>query len=544
MRVTVTSVLLAVVSSVEAVTYAAIANCATQVTDQCNTCDGGYALVANACDPVVHKVEQRAGLDRKHIVALMRSSQSKEDLAAILVESSQSDMVNADAKCANMTGPEHCQECAMPAIKSLLHELHKVKLVVWADLTKLKALAENTCTERNPEERFGSYHKCCSGIADNLFSDIHRLPKGYAQCTGTLGQTFNPPGTPIFSTALDYSPASGWVYIGASHPSDMIADCCEPSSKCTTNWNVVTTQMTEVLRVLDGHSQELAILMGHLEGNQLESIVEHAKKLDADDQLKKYCFMSPALEAAVPKCYPKTIADAKVQCVGGALDNQVAVFLATQKARKDEAVENIEKQEAVSAVIDKVTGELNMMGGSCDTYVTPNFNISARRLREKVSLAPVVAMIAKAEKTMTAPSQHAVLAKTMSLVESNADADESTLCSENATAIQNVMALLVTVQAEVKVGIGKLKEYSQEISDQEDLQMAQLVSKITNQKLVSDTAFERIGVLAAQAAQLQECIGHVSQLVQTQKVSWALLHDSRESNAKACIDFMVYFGKK
>jgi hypothetical protein len=539
--------LLAVFSSVEAVTYAAIANCATQVTDQCNTCDGGYALVANACDPVVHKVEQRAGLDRKHIVALMRSSQSKEDLAASLVESSQADMVNADAKCANMTGPEHCQECAMPAIKSLLHELHKVKLVVWADLARLKALAENTCTERTPEERFGSYHKCCSGIADNLFSDIHRLPKGYAQCTGTFGQTFSPPGTPIFSTALDYSPASGWIYIGASHPSDMIADCCEPSSKCTTNWNVITKQMTEVLRVLDGHSIELASLTGHLEGNQLEALVEHAKKLDADDQLKKYCFMSPALEAAVPKVYPKTVPDAKVQCVGGALDNQVAVFLATQKARKDEAEENIKKQEEVSAVIDEVTVELNQMGGSCaedDAYVVPDFNISARRLREKVSLAPVVAMIAKAEKTMTAPAQHAVLAKTMNLVESNADADASTLCGENATAIQKITALLAEVKAEVQVGIGKLQNYSQEISDQEDLQMEQLVAKITNQKLISDTAFERIGVLAAQAAQLQECIGHVNQLIQNQKVNWALLHDSRESNAKACIDFMVYFGKK
>ena len=76
----------------------------------------GLATAVGASAPVefhVHDVKRTGGMDRKTVMGLMRSCSDKESLAESLIESSRSAETSA---CLNMTGIEHCHECAMPAI--------------------------------------------------------------------------------------------------------------------------------------------------------------------------------------------------------------------------------------------------------------------------------------------------------------------------------------------------------------------------------------------------------------------------------------------
>jgi hypothetical protein len=418
------------------------------------------AAAVGASAPIgvhLHNVKRTGGMDRKTVMGLMRSCSDKESLAQSLIESSHSAETSA---CLNKTGIEHCHDCAMPAIKLLLNELHKVKEVVWEEHQMQATRAESTCTSAPPMSRFGSFDHCCSGSAPDQHDQLFRTPEGYQQCQA--GSSFDDPGGIVRAADLDYTKLEGWKYRGDRHPSTMIPTCCIQSSVCSKNYKTLSAQMTEVVEVLDTHSITYQAAGGRLEGGALESRIESARQSDSALHLEKFCVMSPELEAAVPKVYPATTAEAKIMCTGGsAVDSQVGLFLKTQEARQTQAKTAIAGQQKIIEIINRVIKWLNDM---CHSAVA-----RAARAAASPDITPMITLLETTRKQVPR-SQGEVLSRVTYLLESAHNDNQTheinhTLCASAGSALSSVTDLLLQVKDNVDTGLTKLQNYVPKLTE-------------------------------------------------------------------------------
>jgi len=185
-------------------------------------------------------------LTSENVLLALKVEGNPETLAANLLQTSVSDKSKADASCAKKTGYEHCADCAMPAIKTLVNELVKVKDTVWQAQKDMAANANTVCDKDAPANRAGGAAKCCSASATTSAYQA----AGYAMCSA--GSTFSPADDAAVADVenVKYSNLKGFYYDSKTRPSSMVADCCHTGSTCHINDAVLQDSMDTTRRML------------------------------------------------------------------------------------------------------------------------------------------------------------------------------------------------------------------------------------------------------------------------------------------------------
>jgi len=319
--------------------------------------------------------------NRRSVLALMKHSEhDPERFATNLVQASSA---QESADCSALTGYEHCQACAMPAVTQLVTELVNVKDQIWTDQNSLSNQAQQACSKAYPADRPGGAAKCCSGY----LNASSYAPQGFAQC-GQQGSMFSPAGPTAAAADLKYNPTQGFYFDGRT--SSMVTDCCSPSSMCSTNDHKVRSAEYAQLRAASTAHE--SILANNLEDRNLE--IRHNMindRLDLNRQsIGKICMMSAADEAVTSPAWPLSeaqggggIADAKSLCVSG----QIPRIVASTQLRSEKLVRDGHHMNRAVTVIQRVINWLQTSGGT-SIFATSSTHDTAPAVLNATTTAP------------------------------------------------------------------------------------------------------------------------------------------------------------
>jgi len=261
---------------------------------------------------------QAQAIDRTNVLAGIRNSgNNPEKFATQLLQAQQADVSPA---CADMTGYEHCVQCAKPALASLVTELVKVKDEVWTDLKSISDTAAGVCTKKAPSERTAGVTKCCAATAD---TSAEFAPAGYSQCTL---ETFVAKAASPTAADISFSAAGGRFHYTGATPSTMTTDCCEPTSTCASNHVVATAAMEAHLTNMNSGNGDINAKESEKSAEAIKEGLEAARAAAVKNTIKQIC--GTADDTNTVPAWPSTDAAIFDLCITGQVPDTVSSITA------------------------------------------------------------------------------------------------------------------------------------------------------------------------------------------------------------------------
>jgi hypothetical protein len=477
--------------------------------------------------------------------AMKSTGGNPEALATHLLQTSAADTTNADPNCAEKTGYEHCTDCAMPAIDTLVEELVKVKDTVWTAQQDMAGNANTVCDKDAPADREGGAAKCCSASGTTSTYE----PAGFNECTG--GSTFSPADTVVPAAAdVKFNNLNGYYY-DAGTPSSMIDDCCSRTSDCHTNDVTIAAALTQSETLLNSLHADRAAKQQKIDSVSIEVTLEATKITAHRAEIQKVCELSNeaahdadanlGVFGADPiTTWPTTLVEAKTACAGGQIKRIVDVEV-TRQAKLDVDAASFGR---TIEVIKKVILWLETDGAN-DSIFRNNLHTDAPTVPDAVTDAPavtaapdggataMVSLLESAAKSTTNTDAKQALAKAAQLLQGSA----STVRGAAA-----VIRLLNQIQGDMESSKAKILTYKTTSQTEADAQVTNLVSQITNSKAKRDDAMQHKARLEDSVAGFTQDVATKTGEIATEQGTWVLKYQQRELNTKKCIDFMVSTG--
>jgi hypothetical protein len=477
------------------------------------------------------------------IISDLRSTGGDPELFATqLIQSSASAVNDADPACADKTGYEHCTDCAMPAINTLVDELVKVKDTVWTAQQTMATNANTVCDKDTPADREGGAAKCCSASGTTSTYD----PAGFNGCTA--GSTFSPSDTAVpLAADVKYNNVKGYYY-DAGTPSSMIDDCCSRTSDCHTNDAMLAAALTQSETLLNTLHSDRAAKQQKIDSVSIEVSMEGTKITQHRADIRKVCTLATdATHDADANLgvfgvdpidtWPTTLTSAKAICTGGQIKRIVDAEVSRQTKLDGDAV----SFGQTIAVIEKVVVWLETDGGT--SIFQNNEHTDAPTVPGAITTAPaataapsnttptaMVSLLESTAKSTTNTEAKQALAKAAQLVQGSAS---------DVRGAAAVISLLKQILGDMESSKAKILTYKTTSQAEADGQVTNLVSLIANSKAKRDSAMKHKAQLEGSVAGYTQDVTTKTGEIATEQQSWVLKYQQRELNSQKCIAFMV-----
>jgi len=444
-----------------------------------------------------------SALDSQEVLTALKASSNPEALATHLLQSATGDNApNHDTACAQKTGYEHCTDCAMPAIKTLVTELVLVKDTVWQSQKDMSANANTVCDQDAPANRAGGAAKCCSASA----TTSSYQPAGFNGCTA--GSTFSPKDTVSVAAAdVKYNQLEG-SYYDAGTPSSMVTDCCRVGSTCRSNDVAIKESMDVTSRLLASLMTDKTSKQQKIDSVNIEVELEAVKLRDYRGEILKICEIAQDKSThseftawqtdtygATVIDWPATEDEATAQCKGGQvfhITTEETVRQTKLTADSHSFGRTIEVIERVIAWLDGTADDQGIfksnlhtdaptVGAGVTTYapgttVAPSHDGVASTTGLDAHWAGSTAMVSLLEgaaKSSTNTQAKQALAKAAQLLEGGSAAVRGAAA---------VIRLLKQILGDMQSSKAKIETYKTTSQAEADAQIINLVAQITNLK--------------------------------------------------------------
>jgi hypothetical protein len=544
------------------------------------------------------------GLNTEQVLTALKAAGNPEALATDLLQGNNImvEEVDEDTSCATKTGYEHCTDCAMPAIKTLVVELVKVKDTVWEAQKDMASNAKTVCDQDAPANRAGGAAKCCS--ADFMTSAYEAA--GFNGCTA--GSTFSPKDPNIAnSKGLKYNQLTGFHYdpdtandlsLYTPAPSSMVTDCCRTESTCATNDVAIKDSMDTTLRLMSTLMADKMAKTQKIDSVSIEVQLETTKLADYRAEILKICSMAedasnfetdidsyqtdeyatsamagemhwPAsLEMAVPgtaagECghadQSSSLRAGQTALTCGCTGGQVFAIVEEEKVRQLKLDKDTNSFARTIEVIKRVIAWLDHDGTN---IFKDNLHTGAPTVGAGVTTyAPgtTVAPSHDGQSSTTGLDSHWSGSTAMvSLLESAAKSSTNTqakqalskaaqLLEGGTSAVRGaakVIELLEQILGDMESSKAKIETYKTTSQVEANDQITNLVAQITNLKNERETGLLHKARLTDSMAGYTMDVNTKQGELDAEKTQWALKYDQRELNSDKCIKFMNFFDEE
>jgi hypothetical protein len=455
-----------------------------------------------------------------------------EALAGRLIRGNNAAVTIVNPACANKTGNEHCAECVMPAVQTLVDELVSVKAKLWQNQETMAAKANRVCDKEAPANRFGGAAKCCS--ASSTASEYE--PAGYDQCESN---TFSRADPATQTVKFTFNPTKGYYYDGGA-PSTMIGDCCSGTSQCHANDNAIIASMKSSETLLNALYIDVRATQQKLDALTKGVTLEGTKIRNYRSEVIKICSLSSeathdadgyklGVYGADDIAWPTTKAEAETgatACTSG----QIKDVLVRQDTLNDDA----DSFRGTITVTERVIEWLNTEGAALPEA---SLHTAAPTALDAVTTAPaatetgfhtMISLLEGAAKSCTNVEGKQALAKVIQLME-GAQRGTTTRIVERLSEILDGMQLF-------KAQIETIRATYQTLADAE---VATLLSQIAKHKSGRDAAMLDKVRLQGTAVGLTHEVAHQATEIANQEAGWVHKYQQREINSHKCTEFML-----
>jgi hypothetical protein len=453
------------------------------------------------------------------LVAIVKTETDPAQLASKLMEAGSAESLALNPECAEITGHDHCEHCAMPMVTMLVEELTKVKDEIWTERASMDSEATTTCTDVAPASRAGGAAKCCASAVNEAYS-LH----GYTQCEG---DTFDAV-MPIDAASIDQlergsAGSPGFTWRG-NHHSQMVSNCCAHKSVCAVNERKYTAKMSSALTGANSmftkkEGAEDAVKATVVEQQYLAGQMQ-MKSNAIDDICKTADGMVPTVDT---------------QCVSGTITREKGKAVAKSATALANVKSIMEAHKVVTKAMQWLDNGEALINGDEDGL---DPTTSAPQAQE--SSLEMLALLESTKAASKSDVATQALKQTMMLVQNSKAAHESTGFRVVQTTSE-VVEILKQLLENLQQSADKSKAYAGSVATSSQSQVATLMTQlgamIDERSTVTEQQAQEIDSEAKHRADLAFAVS----MVEDHKNEYLQAWKTREINAQKCTAYMVYF---